>query len=124
MVTLGKLRLVDRGKGCWESKRVKVESTNAIPLGLEAQHHLEVRLEMTAIISLKILPSVDKSLGPMLALQKAPPCLLPCVREGLGSVTSLLTLQGLKAGKRPSEFHPWLSRFLQESPCSSNQIRT
>lgn len=72
MVTLGKLGLVDRGKGWWESKHVKVKSTNAIPFRLEAQHHLEVCLEMTAIISLKSLPSVDKPLGPMLALQKAP----------------------------------------------------
>lgn len=56
MVALGKLGLVDRGKGWWESKRVKVESTNAIPFRLEAQNHLEVRLEMTAIISLKSLP--------------------------------------------------------------------
>lgn len=71
MTTLGKLDLESGGKGWWESKHVKVESTNANPLGLEAQHHLEVRLEMTAIIALKILPSVDKPLGLMLALQKA-----------------------------------------------------
>lgn len=71
MVTLGTLGLESRGKGWLESKCVKAESTKAIPLGLEAQDHLEVHLEMTAIIALKILPSVDKPLGPMFALQKA-----------------------------------------------------
>lgn len=46
-----------------KKKHVRVEFTSAGSLELEAHHPLEVCLEVATIISLKILPSVDKTLA-------------------------------------------------------------
>lgn len=39
---------------------MQVQSTSAFSWGLETHHHLAVHLEMTAISSSKILPSIEK----------------------------------------------------------------
>lgn len=79
-------------------RHVRVGFTSAISFELGARHHLEVYLKVAAIISLEILPSIDKTLGLdrlMLPLRTSCMLLSLCEREGPGSFfTSLLTMRG------------------------------